>query len=155
MIPQMQQIAVEDKKWLTSEDMLDCVAISQSLPGVVAVNAATFIGNKKAGTPGAIAATVGVILPAIIAIVLAVLFLDYIGNNPFVEGAFTGVKAAVCGLIVVTMIRMGKEILASPFHWVLMVAAFAAVGVFNISVVWVVLAGIVIGIAYSLIRRAK
>ena len=76
MIPQMQQIAVEDKKWLSSEDMLDCVAISQSLPGVVAVNAATFIGNKKAGTPGAIAATVGVILPAIIAIVLAVLFLD-------------------------------------------------------------------------------
>ena len=155
MIPQMQQIAVEDKKWLTSEDMLDCVAISQSLPGVVAVNAATFIGNKKAGTPGAIAATIGVILPAIIAIVLAVLFLDYIGNNPFVEGAFTGVKAAVCGLIVVTMIRMGKEILTSPFHWVLMVAAFAAVGVFNVSVVWVVLAGIAIGIAYSLIRRAK
>ena len=155
MIPQMQQIAVTDKKWLTSEDMLDCIAISQSLPGVVAVNAATFIGNRRAGTAGAIAATIGVILPAIIAIVLAVIFLDFIGDNPFVEGAFTGVKAAVCGLIVVTMIRLGKEILTSVFHWILMVAAFAAVGVFGISVVWVVLAGIAIGIAYSLIRRAK
>ena len=56
-IPQIQQVVVEDKKWISEEDMLDCIAVAQSLPGVVAINSATYIGNRMYGVKGALAAT--------------------------------------------------------------------------------------------------
>ena len=150
MIPQMQHVAVEQKKWLTEEEMLDCIALSQSLPGVIAVNMATFIGNKQRGIKGAAVATIGVVLPAFIAIILAVCLLEYIGDNRFVEGAFTGIKAAVCGLIVVTAIKLLKQVIktgsARVFTVVISMASLIAVGIFQMQAVLVVMAGMVIGI---------
>lgn len=155
MIPQIQQIAVDEKKWLTDEEMLDCIALGQSLPGVIAVNMATYIGRKLRGVPGAVAATVGVVIPAIIAILLAVWFLDFIGDNGFVHGAFVGVKAAVCGLIAVTMVRLGKQILKTPFQWVIMFAGGIAVCFFGISAILVISAGIAAGIMYSIVSEKR
>lgn len=152
MIPQMQQIAVEEKKWLTEEEMVDCIALGQSLPGVIAVNMATYIGHMRKGLAGALAATVGVVLPAFLVMLLAVAVLDIIGDNGFVYGAFTGMKAAVCGLIIVSMVRLGKQILTSPFQWVMMFAGGIAVCFLGVSVVWVILAGMVIGIVYTVLR---
>ena len=146
MIPQMQQLAVEDHHWLTEEEVVDCIAVSQSLPGVIAINMATYIGRKLYGIRGAVTATTGVILPSFLIIILAVLVLDTIGDNPWVAGAFLGVKAAICGLILVSAIRLGKQILRTPFQWILMLGAFAAIGVFGINAVWVILAAAVLGI---------
>lgn len=153
MIPQIQQIAVEEKGWLSDEEMIDCIALGQSLPGVIAVNMATFIGRKRQGFVGAVTATVGVVIPAVIAIFAAVWLLDMIGDNGFVNGAFVGIKAAVCGLIIVSMVRLGKQTLKSPFQWIMMFAGGIAVCFFGFSVVWVILAGIVVGIVYSIARR--
>ena len=75
MIPLMQKYAVDDQKWLTEEEMVDCIAISYSVPGVVAINAATFIGKKKYGMTGAVIATLGVTLPSLFCIIAIVLFL--------------------------------------------------------------------------------
>ena len=150
MIPQIQQIVVEEKRWLSDEEMLDCVAMSQSLPGVIAVNAATFIGFKLHRTLGAFVATLGVVFPAFLAIVIAVLFLDQIGDNPFVVGAFTGVKAAVCGLILVAAIKLIRNF--DPFTIIMAVGALVAVGFCNINAVLVILLAIVIGIIYNSIR---
>ena len=154
MIPQLQQVAVNDKKWLTEDDMIDCIAVSQSLPGVIAINSATFIGRKKGGIRGALSATLGVVMPSFIIILLAVTVLGFIGDNRYVAGAFTGIKAAVCGLILVTVAKLGKQILKGPFQWIVAVCAFAAIAIFSVNVVWVIIAGGVAGIIYNAVRKS-
>lgn len=152
MIPQLQQVAVYDKKWLTEDEMIDCIAVSQSLPGVIAVNSATFIGRRLNGIRGALAATFGVVLPSFVIIILAVTVLGFIGENRYVLGAFTGIKAAVCGLILVTVFRLGKQILHTPFQWVLAVISLVAIGAAGINAVWMIIAGGTAGIIYNSIR---
>ena len=150
MIPQMRQIAVEDKKWMTDEEMLDCIAISQSLPGVIAVNTATFIGYKKRRMPGAVVSTLGVTVPAVLAIFIAVAFLDRIGDNGFVLGAFMGIKAAVCGLILVSALKLIRKI--DVFTVVMSLGALIAVGFLGVNAVLVILASILIGIIYNTVK---
>ena len=146
MIPQLQEVAVNEKKWLSEDEMIDCIAVSQSLPGVIAINSATFIGRRFNGIRGALAATLGVVLPSFVIIILAVTVLGFIGENRYVLGAFTGIKAAVCGLILVTVVRLGKQILKGPFQWILAVMSLAAIGVLGVNAVWVVIAGGIAGI---------
>lgn len=149
MIPQIQQVAVKDKGWMNEDEMLDCIAVCQAMPGVIAINSGTYIGRKIGGIRGSIAATTGVITPSFIIIVLAVTILGAIGENQYVVGAFTGVKAAVCGLILVTAVRLGKQSLKSAFQWFLAVAAFVVIGILGVNAVWALIAGAVLGIIYS------
>ncbi len=152
MIPQIQQLVVEDKKWLDEEEMLDCVAISQSMPGVIAINSATYIGKRIKGIRGSLAATLGVVMPSFIIIILAVTVLGAFGENRYVLGAFTGIKAAVCGLILVTAVRLAKQSLTSVFQWVLAAAALLAIGFFGITAVWAIIAGAIAGIIYNSVK---
>lgn len=155
MIPQLQHVVVNEKGWLEEDEMIDCIAISQALPGIIAINAATYIGTKLKGFKGALSATLGVVTPSFIIIILVVTVLDSIGDNTYVQGAFTGIKAAVCGLILVTVIRMGKKILRSVFAWVLALLAFAAIIIFGINAIWAILAGAVLGVIYNAAKLAK
>lgn len=158
MIPQIQRVVVEDNRWLTDEEMIDCIAVSQSMPGVIAINCATYIGRRTNGFTGAAAATAGVILPSFIIIILVVSFLGMIGENKYIQGAFTGIKAAVCGLILISAVKLGRQILKGPFQWVLAMGALIAIGVFGITAVWAVLAGAGIGILYNTLwleRRSR
>ena len=155
MIPQIQQVAVKDKGWMTEEEMLDCIAVCQAMPGVIAINSGTYIGRKIGGIRGSIAATTGVITPSFFIIVLAVTVLGAIGENQYVAGAFTGVKAAVCGMILVTAVRLGKQSLKSAFQWILAVAAFVIIGIFGVNAIWALIAGAVLGIIYSCVTTGK
>lgn len=152
MIPQIQQVVVQDKRWMTDEEMVDCIAVSQSMPGVIAINSATYIGWKINGIPGAVSATIGVIAPSFLIIVLVASFLGIAGENRYIKGAFTGIKAAVCGLILLSAIKLGKQILKGPFQWIMAIAALVAISAFGVTAVWAVLAGAVIGILYNTVR---
>lgn len=154
MIPQLQQV-VEDKGWLDDEEMIDCIAISQSLPGIIAINMATYIGMKLRGLKGAISATLGVVTPSFVIIILAVTVLNSIGENTYVQGAFIGIKAAVCGAIFVTVIKMGKKILKSVFAWTIAVVAFVAIIIFGINAIWMVVVGAIAGIVYNAAKMRK
>ena len=149
MIPQIQQVVVEEKGWLDEDAMVDCIAVSQSMPGVIAINSATYIGRKVNGFSGAAAATAGVIAPSFLIIILVVSFLGMIGENRYIQGAFVGIKAAVCGLILISAVKLGKQILKGPFQWILAIASLLAIGVFGITAIWAILAGAVIGILYN------
>lgn len=149
MIPQIQQVVVEEKGWLNEDEMVDCIAVSQSMPGVIAINSATYIGRKVNGFSGAAAATAGVIAPSFLIIILVVSFLGMIGENRYIQGAFVGIKAAVCGLILISAVKLGKQILKGPFQWILAIASLLAIGVFGITAIWAILAGAVIGILYN------
>jgi len=155
MIPQIQQVVVKDKGWLSEEDMLDCIAVSQAMPGVIAINSATWIGKRIKGVRGALAGTLGVIMPSFLIIILVVTFLGAIGENRWINGAFTGIKAAVCGLILVTVVRLGKQMLKSVFQWILAIGAFLAIGVFGITAIWAILAGAVLGILYNSFQLSR
>ena len=165
MIPQIQHIATVEKKWLDDEEMLDCIAVGQSLPGVIAVNIATYVGYRKRGIAGAMAATFGVVLPAFLSILILVAVLSAIGDNRFVAGAFMGIKAAVCGLIIVTSVRLllqmcgkgGRTVATSRivFTVCMALASLLAVGFFGVTVILVILAAIVIGIVYYRIESMK
>lgn len=146
MIPQMEQFAVRDNKWLTEEEVVDCIAVSQSLPGIIAINMATFIGRKLYGVRGAVCASVAVALPSFVIILAVAAFLGTLGEHPWLAGAFTGVKAAICGLILVSAFRMGKKLLKSPFAWILTAASLAAIAFAGINAVWVILGAALLGI---------
>ncbi len=149
MLPLIQRAAVQDYGWMNEEEMVDCIAVSQSMPGVIAVNAATYIGNKKAGILGGFIATLGVILPSFIIIIIAVLFLGSLGDNKYVTGAFTGVKAASCGLILYSAYKLGKQILKNKFHWIIAIMSFIMIIMFDVVALWAILLGSLAGIVYS------
>ncbi len=149
MIPLIQNIVVDKMHWMTEEETVDCIAVSQGLPGVIAINMATYIGQKKKGLAGALTATVGVMLPSFIIIIIVVELLHGFGGNRYVLGALAGIKAAAAGLIAYSAYKVGKQVLKGPFQWVLAVAAFGAIAFLGVNAVWAILAGIAAGLAYS------
>ncbi|SCK01546.1 chromate transporter%2C chromate ion transporter (CHR) family [uncultured Eubacterium sp.] len=155
MIPLIQDIVVDKKKWMTEEEAVDCIAVSQGLPGVIAINMATYIGQTKKGILGAIVATVGVILPSFIIIILVIKVLAGIGENRYVNGALTGIKAAATGLIAYSAYKVGRQVLKGPFQWILALLSFAAIAVFSVNAVWAIVAGIFAGLIYTAVKEKK
>lgn len=160
MLPLIQAAIVEERKWMTEEEMVDCIAVCQSLPGVIAINTATYVGKTLKGFRGALVASFGVILPSFVIIILAVLFLRSIGENSYVQGAFTGVKAAACGLILYSAFRLSRQTLRGPFAWTVAVVSFVMIAIFRITAIWAILAGAAAGLIYMAykaykIKRAK
>ena len=152
MIPLIQGIVVDRKHWMTEEEAVDCIAVSQGLPGVIAINMATYIGQKKKGIPGGVIATVGVMLPSLIIIIMVVELLSTIGGNKYVAGALVGIKAAATGLIIFAAYKLGKQILKGSFQWILAVAAFAVIAFLGVNAVWAIIGGIVAGLIYTKIK---
>ncbi len=156
MMPILERIAVQDKTWFTQEEMTDCLVISQALPGVIAVNMATYTGYKKRGYLGAVLATLGIILPSFLIIIAIVGLLDKIGDNRYIAGAFIGIKAAICGCIIAVLVRNGQKVLKDPFTWIMAVAAFVLIGIFQVDIMFIIPGAALIGIAvYSLTKVPK
>ena len=149
MVPLIQGIVVDEKGWMTEEEAVDCIAVSQGLPGVIAINMATYIGRKQKGLPGALCATVGVVLPSCIIMILVAELLHSLGNLTVLQGALKGIKAAVTGLIAYSVYKVGKNVLKGPFQWVLAVGTLVAVSVLGVNAVCTILAGILLGLLYT------
>lgn len=146
MLPVIRKVAVEEKHWLDDEEMIDCLALSQSLPGMLAINAAIYIGNRKKGFAGAVVAAVGAILPSFITIIVVLTFLGQIEDNRYVQGAFEGIKAASVALILVAALRMGKKVITGKFEWVIAIVAFVLI-LMGVNAIWAIVSGGVIGYA--------
>ena len=99
MISQIKEAVVEKKKWLSDDELMEIITIAESTPGPIAINLATFVGYKRKGVKGSIAATLGVILPSFIILYIISLFLDSFMENKYVAYAFSGIKCAVAFLI--------------------------------------------------------
>ena len=155
MLPLIQRTVVDDKKWLTKEEYLDAMTIAQGLPGMIAINIATYIGHKKKGMMGAILATIGVILPSFIIMIIVAMLMKQFADNRFVAGALMGVKACAVGLVIYAVVEVGREILTSVYAWILAVTSFLVLILTGVQVVWVVLAGLAVAICYSIIKAKK
>lgn len=155
MIPLIQREIVEKKRWISDGDILDIVAIAESTPGPIAINAATFVGYKVAGFWGALCATIGVVLPsfAIIAVIAGV--LNLFEDAKAVQYAFRGVRAGVLALIIKAMISMYKQCPKNALSYAVMVAAFAAAVCLKINVLLVIVICAAVGLAASLTAERR
>lgn len=110
MIALIENACVEEKKWITHDEMMNITVIAESTPGPIAINCATFVGYKQKGILGAIAATIGVVLPSFIIIYLIALYFNKFLEIPIIANAFQGIKAAVGIIILDAGIKMYKKI---------------------------------------------
>ena len=108
----MTREVVEKRNWITQEELLDAFALSQCVPGVIAINTAVMIGNKRGGWGGAAAALLGIMTAPILAILLVATVLMQFWNNPVMVSAFNGVRVAVAAVItsaVISLIRVFRS----------------------------------------------
>ena len=109
MIPILEREIVDRHGWASEEELMDYYAVGQCTPGVIAVNTATFIGYKVAGTIGGIVATLGVVFPSVVIITAIAGILTNFADVPAVKSAFAGIRVCVCVLIVQAVLRLWKK----------------------------------------------
>ena len=155
MLPILEREVVTNHGWATSEEMLDYYAIGQCTPGVIAVNVATFIGNRKRGIPGGIVATLGVIFPSLLIILSLASVLQLFQDNVYVQKAFGGIRIAVCALIASTVIKLAKKTIRSIIAAVITIATLCLELFLGVSPVIIVASVIVFGLIMYFATREK
>ena len=149
MIPFIQREAVFKRKWVSDREILDIIAVAESTPGPIAVNSATYVGYKKAGVAGAFCATLGVVLPAFIIVLIISFFLRQFYEYKPVKYAFFGIRAGVLALIVKALISMAKQCDKTVFSFIVAAAAFLLVALFDVAVPIVIICCAAAGLLYS------
>ena len=148
MIPILEKELVDNKHWVDNDELLDYYAVGQCTPGIIAVNTATFVGRKIAGFWGGICATVGVIFPSLVIIVLIAALLTNFADLPAVKSAFAGIRVCVCVLIFNSVVKLWKNAVKDKAALVLFAAVFLLSVFFDISpvifVVFCAAAGIIL-----------
>lgn len=153
MIPLIEREVVEKKKWVSSEDIADVFAISESIPGAIAINSATFVGYKIARLPGAIAALAGIVLPTfLIVIALCIAFLK-VQDNPKVEAAFQGIRAATVALIVFAGLKIGRTAVLDKTTLGTVIVTVAILLFAHLNPVLIIVFGAIAGIVMVKIKK--
>lgn len=127
MLPLMEHEFVSRRAWVTEDEMVDMIAVVQSLPGIIALNTSMFIGYRIAGFVGAVIAMMGMLLPSLIIITIFALLYVNIQDSRFVQGAFSGIRAGVTALILLAGIKLGRRVIKDTFSAILAIASFIAV----------------------------
>ena len=155
MIPLIQKETVENKKWITDDDILEIIAIAESTPGPVAINAATFVGYRTCGFFGAVCATLGVVLPSFVLILAISYVLQAFRELKAVQYAFNGIRAGVLALLIKALYTMYRK---SPKGWasyVVMAGAFVLTAFLKVNVLLVILVCAVFGLVTAMIAERK
>ena len=146
MIPLLQKEVVENKKWISEKEMLDITAISQSTPGPLAINCATFVGYKVDGVIGSIIATLGVVLPSFLIIMVVSVLFNMFRDNEIVNNVFAGIKVGVIVLILEAAIKLSKQIENNWFNLTLLIASFLITIFTSINVIYVLIVCALLGV---------
>ena len=155
MLPLIQREIVENKKWSTEKEILDYYAVGQCTPGVIAVNTATFIGYKLRGIIGGIVATLGVIFPSIVIILIIATFLQNFADLAIVQSAFAGIRVAVVALIITTVVQLIKSSIKDYLGVIIAIIAFVISAFIGLSPVYVVIAAALTGFISKGLRGDK
>ena len=146
MLPILQREVVETKRWATEDEIVDYFAIGQCTPGIIAVNTATFVGQKRKGISGGIVATLGVVFPSLIIISILAGLINNFSDVAWVQNAFAGIQVCVCVLIFNAVLKLLKKSVVDKWTGAIFVLVLLG-GVFlNISPVWFILVAAVLGI---------
>ena len=153
MLPLLTREVVEQRAWVSQDELMDLYALSQCVPGVIAVNTAAFIGQKRSGWGGALFAVLGVITVPIVAIILVATVLMQFWSNPVMVSAFNGVRVAVAAVITSAVVSLIRSNVKNWLGIALCVAGFLMIAVLHLSPVFVVLLAIVVGFLMWGIRK--
>lgn len=153
MIPLIQREVVERRGWLTETEMLDAIALSQTMPGILAANIASLVGQRLRGLKGALVAVAGNILMPILFIILIALFFHQFKDNPTVEHAFMGIRPAVVALIAAPVFNLARKAgVTLRTVWIPLLSALL-IALFGVSPIIVILMALLGGYLFSLINK--
>jgi len=152
MLPLIEREVVARKKWMTATEFIDRVAVSQSLPGIFAVNISILTGYRLKGNKGSIVAALGTILPSFVIILFIAMFFRQFNENEYVVKIFMAIRPAVVALIAVPVFSTAKETGINIRTVIIPVAAALLIWYWGISPVYVVLAAAIGGIVYGKLK---
>ena len=154
MIP-IIQAEIQRRGWISDDDLPDIVALSQSAPGVMAVNISIFAGHRLRGIKGSIAATLGSITPSFLIILAIAMFFTAFKDNPWVERAFKGIRPVVISLIAVPMVNMARKSCKNWWTWLLAVSALVLVAFLNVSPIYIIVCVLVLGFSITYYKEGR
>ncbi len=147
MLPIIQKEVVETKGWMSDEEFLDAVSLTNSLPGPLAINAATFVGYRVCSVKGAMSAVLGAASPSVIIILIVAMVFNNITEYPVVQYVFDGIRPAVVALILYAVIKLAKSAkITEYFNWLIALAAVIAIAVFGLHPIIVIVAAALYGL---------
>lgn len=152
MLPILERELSEKLGWTTEEELLEYFAIGQSTPGIIAVNVATFIGYKKAGLIGGIAATLGMIFPSIVIITLIAKFISNFSDIIWVQKALSGINVAVAAILTMAVIKFSKKSVKGILGIAIYLVSFSLVYFFKVETAFVLLGAGILGIIFNTIK---
>ena len=155
MMPIMRKEVVDIKKWVSDDDILKILVISESTPGVLAINSATFIGYKISGVKGSIVATLGVVIPSFVIISIISLFILQFKEAKLITYAFYGIQAGVALLIFRAALKLSKKVHYNVFAVMILIGAILFSILTAFSVIYVIIVSAIIGIIYGSITHYK
>lgn len=154
MIPVIQREIVEKRAWVSREEFMDMLAISQSAPGILAINISIFIGQRLKGAKGSIVAAIGTALPSFVMILLIAMFFTNFRDNEIVNRVFMGIRPVVVALIAVPLISLSRSTKLNRYTSFIPVISVLLIVMLGISPVYLIIAGAVLGLFYFyLIKR--
>ena len=156
MLPIIQKEVVDKKSWMNEEEFLDAISLTNSLPGPLATNAATFIGYRVSKVKGAVTAVIGAVLPSIIIILLIASFFKNAADYPIVQNIFNAIRPAVVALILYSVIKLaGTAKIKKNLNWLVALIAFSAITFFNIHPIIVIICAALYGLVlYDYVYKA-
>lgn len=153
MISLIGKEVVDKHKWLDDGDILDIVAIAESTPGPIAINASTFVGYKVAGFWGAFFATLGTVLPSFTIILIIAYLLSEFASITAVRYAFFGIRAGVLSLLLKSLSKMYKQSPKGTAAYIVMALAFAFTTFFDVQVIFVIIGCALFGLATFMLAK--
>lgn len=155
MLPILQREVVENKNWATEEELIDYFAIGQCTPGVIAVNTATFIGQKNKGILGGIFATLGLVFPSLVIISLLAGVIDAFSHIVWVQHAFGGIRVCVCVLILNAVVKLYKKAVIDKFTFLIFLVAALGSSFTSLSPILFVVFSAIVGISLKTLGGNK
>ena len=146
MMPMMQRELIQNRHWITEDELIDYYAVGQSTPGIVAANVATFVGYKQFGVLGGILATAGVVTPSLIIIMLLATLISSIDSFPVVQKALKGINVAVAALLTQVIVNFSKKTIKTWVNVFFMIFTFALIFFFKVPSFILILLGIILGV---------
>ncbi len=139
MLPVIQKEVVDKKNWLTTEEFLDSIAVTNSLPGPLATNCATFVGYKTAGVLGALTSILGAITPSFFIILLIAAIFTSFADNYIVQLAFSGIRPAVAALILFSLVKLVKSVGIKWINTFISITALGLILILNLHPAFVII----------------
>lgn len=155
MLPMLKYELVEKKNWISEEELIDCYAIGQCTPGIIAINTATFVGYKKQGISGGVISTLGMVTPSVVIITAVAAFLQNFMDNVWLQHALMGVRGVVCALMLNTVINLAKKSLVSITSCILCGVVLLITLLTEIPTILIVVVSALLGILLEMAESGK